>query len=119
MAIDKALYKIINKFGSSEFEVSDKNGELIGTERAQISSLKRSSDQNLAAFMRMGSFHSESILEPGCILYDVAKNERFVLATKNAQKLLCEDTEVEKKRTSLVAQRNELKTALATIERLI
>ncbi len=40
------------------------------------------------------------------------------LATKNAQKLLCEDTEVEKKRTSLVAQRNELKTALSTIERL-
>ena len=40
------------------------------------------------------------------------------LATKNATKLLTEDTEVERKRTNLVSQRTELKTALTTIERL-
>ncbi len=40
------------------------------------------------------------------------------LATKNASKLLTEDTEVERKRSTLVALRTELKTALTTIERL-
>ena len=40
------------------------------------------------------------------------------LATQNATKLLTEDTEVERKRTNLVALRSELKTALTTIERL-
>lgn len=82
MALDKVVFNLTKKFGS-EFYIYSKTGDFLGAERASVTALKRSADEDLASFMRVGTFHSGSKLEEGCIILNVGTKERFVVSTKN------------------------------------
>jgi len=85
MGINRAVYKLAEKLGGVEFEVYDKNGVFLGKESTFVNAIKRSANENIAEFGREGLFHYRTKLEPGCLIWNRANDEKYIISAMRSQ----------------------------------
>lgn len=83
MGIGKIVKAVGKKFGT-KYEVYDGAGNFMGIEKQFVSPIKRSVDEDVAAFGRSAIFHYKTKLQEGYRIKDLSDNEQYYVNAKRS-----------------------------------
>jgi len=81
--IGKVIKKVSKKFGT-KYQVYSLTGEYIGIEKEFLFPIKRSVDEDIAAFGRTAKFHYKTQITEGCLLVDQVDKEKYYVTIKRS-----------------------------------